>query len=112
MTNETARVHRGSWWRGGVADCCKGAAGTKDTSNRHLKTAKALPHHPTLCARSGQQSDRMNPKHPEFFFVAGNPFGNVVSVSSPPGEPVAAHVSGGVLFVNWLSAMRGSSLIA
>jgi hypothetical protein len=26
---------------------------------------------------------------PEFSVLSGNPFGNVVSVSSPPGEPVA-----------------------
>jgi len=38
---------------------------------------------------------------PEFYVFSGNPFGNVVSVSSPAGEPVAAYVSGGVLYVNW-----------
>jgi len=45
---------------------------------------------------------------PEFFVLSGNPFGNVVSVSSPAGQPVAAHVSGGVLFVNW----QGDSFLA
>jgi hypothetical protein len=36
---------------------------------------------------------------PEFSVLSGNPFGNVVGVTSP--EPVDAHVDGGVLFVNW-----------
>ena len=45
---------------------------------------------------------------PEFFILSGNPFGNVVSVSSPAGQPVAAHVLGGVLFVNW----QGDSFLA
>jgi len=45
---------------------------------------------------------------PEFFVLSGNPFGNVVSVNSPAGQPVAAHVSGGVLFVNW----QGDSFLA
>ena len=45
---------------------------------------------------------------PEFFILSGNPFGDVVSVSSPPGQPVAAFVSGGVLFVNW----QGDSFLA
>ena len=40
---------------------------------------------------------------PEFFVLSGNPFGNVVGVTSP--EPVGAHVVGGVLFFNW----RGES---
>jgi hypothetical protein len=38
---------------------------------------------------------------PEFTVFFGNPFGNVVSVSSPAGQPVTALVSRGVLFVNW-----------
>ena len=45
---------------------------------------------------------------PEFTVLTGNPFGNVVSVSSPAGQPVTAHVSGGVLFVNW----QGDSFLA
>jgi PEP-CTERM motif len=45
---------------------------------------------------------------PEFTALSGNPFGNVVSVSSPAGQPVAAHISGGVLFVNW----QGDSFLA
>jgi hypothetical protein len=38
---------------------------------------------------------------PEFTVLTGHPFGSVIDVTSPAGEPVAAHVSGGVLFVNW-----------
>jgi hypothetical protein len=38
---------------------------------------------------------------PEFLVLSGNPFGNVLSVTSPAGEPVGAHVSGRVLYVNW-----------
>jgi hypothetical protein len=38
---------------------------------------------------------------PEFFVLTGNPFGTVISVTPPAGEPVDAYVSGGVLFVNW-----------
>jgi hypothetical protein len=38
---------------------------------------------------------------PEFFVISGNPFGSVVSVTSPAGEPVDAYVSEGVLYVNW-----------
>jgi hypothetical protein len=45
---------------------------------------------------------------PEFTVLSGNPFGNVVSVSSPAGQPVTAHVSGGVLYVNW----QGDSFLA
>jgi hypothetical protein len=38
---------------------------------------------------------------PEFFVISGNPFGTVVSVTSPTGQSVDAYVSGGVLYVNW-----------
>jgi hypothetical protein len=38
---------------------------------------------------------------PEFFVLSGNPFGSVVDVTSPVGELVDAHVSGGILYVNW-----------
>jgi hypothetical protein len=51
-----------------------------------------------------QQDTTWNPfpfNGTEFAVVSGNPFGTVVSVTSPVGEPVDAYVSGGVLFVNW-----------
>jgi hypothetical protein len=49
-----------------------------------------------------QQDTTWNPfpfNGPEFFVISGNPFGTVVSETSP--EPVNAYVSGGVLYVNW-----------
>jgi hypothetical protein len=49
-----------------------------------------------------QQDTTWNPfpfNGTEFLVLSGNPFGNVVGVSSP--EPVDARVDGGVLFVNW-----------
>jgi len=51
-----------------------------------------------------QQDTTWNPfpfNGTEFVVVSGNPFGSVVSVTSPGGEPVDAYVLGGVLFVNW-----------
>jgi hypothetical protein len=51
-----------------------------------------------------QQDTTWNPfpfNGTEFALVSGNPFGTVVSVTSPVGEPVDACVLGGVLFVNW-----------